>query len=115
VVAYRRLASGSGSRPEVERFLLEAAALRVRLLEEAQEIQGILDDTGATGEAPIFTRARRTASRADEVIRRFDHLLEEAVLAGGLEEAQDVQYLRMRLVRDHAALWLLAYRPTRRG
>lgn len=114
VVAYRRLASGGG-RPEVERFLLEAAALRLRLLEDAAEIQAILDDTGTTGEAPIFTRARRTTALGDEVVRRFDHLLEQAVVAGSLEEAQDLQYLRMRLLRDHAALWLMAYRPSRRG
>jgi len=51
------LRSGDSDR-ELEQFLVEAAALRVRVNEEAQEIAGIMDETSVTGEAPVYTRAR---------------------------------------------------------
>ena len=64
VVAYRRLSRRTASSDrELEQFLLEAAALRMRINEEAQEITGILDETSVTGDAPIFGRARLTARR----------------------------------------------------
>src|SRR5262249_60874298 len=92
-------------------FLLEAAALRVKLNEEAQEIAGILDETSVTGESSIFGRARMTARTADAYLQRFQHLLNELVLAGDPAEARQLQLLRMRLMRDYSGLWLLAYKP----
>lgn len=111
VVAYRRRASGSGAEAEVERFILDAAALRVRLNEEMEEIRGLLDDTATTGQAPIFGQARESTRLADRYLRRFGHYLEQAVLAGDLEEARSLQHLRMRFMREHASLWLLAHKP----
>ncbi len=109
VVAYRRL---HGMEPsgdmELESFLLEGAALRVRINEEAEEITGILDDTSITRDTPVFARARLTCRVADRFARRFDAAVDGAVLDGNVSEAQTLQYLRMRLMRDYAGLWLLA-------
>src|SRR6202035_5938450 len=111
VLAYRRLFRAEDCDRELEQFLLEAAALRMRLNEEAQEITGILDETSATGEAPIYGRARLTASTADAYLWRFNHVLHELQLAGVVAEGRQVQLLRMRLMRDYSGLWLLAHKP----
>ena len=116
VVAYRRLAAaGEGDPPEglgqeVERFLLRAASLRVRMVEEAEEIQRLRDSTGGGPEEPLYTRARSTAQLGDAYLGRFAHFIHQAVVDGQPEEARQLEVLRMRLMRDFANLWLLAYK-----
>lgn len=111
VVAYRRLYGRANCDRELEQFLLESAALRMRINEEAQEISGILDETSVTGDSIVFARARWTARTADAFLWRFHHVLDEAVLAGSVTEGRQLQLLRMRLMRDYSGLWLLAYKP----
>ncbi|MEA2692601.1 MAG: hypothetical protein QOJ16_1988, partial [Acidobacteriota bacterium] len=111
VVAFKRLYGNGDYDRELEQFLLEAAALRVRVNEEAQEIAGIMDETSVTGEAPIYTRARLTVRAADAYLWRFQHVLSELQLAGNAAEGRQIQMLRMRLMRDYSGLWLLAYKP----
>lgn len=111
VVAYRRLYGRANCDRELEQFLLEGAALRMRINEEAQEISGILDETSVTGDSIVFARARWTARTADAYLWRFHHVLDEAVLSGSVTEGRQLQLLRMRLMRDYSGLWLLAYKP----
>jgi hypothetical protein len=111
VIAYRRLYGRANCDRELEQFLLEGAALRMRINEEAQEISGILDETSVTGDSIVFARARWTARTADAFLWRFHHVLDEAVLAGSVTEGRQLQLLRMRLMRDYSGLWLLAYKP----
>jgi len=111
VVAFRRLYGSGDCDRELEQFLLEAAALRVRVNEEAQEIAGIMDETSVTGDAPIYSRARLTVRAGDAYLWRFQHVLSELQLAGNAAEGRQVQMLRMRLMRDYSGLWLLAYKP----
>jgi hypothetical protein len=113
VVAFRRLTGPPAAEcdRELEQFLVGAAALRMRLNDEAQEITGILDETSTTGEAPVYGRARTSARLADAFLWRFEHLIHQHLLAGDGELARQLQVLRMRLMRDYAGLWLLAYRP----
>lgn len=111
VVAYRRQSAGANGGQEMESFILDAAALRVRLNEEMDEIRSILDETGTTGQAPVFKQAQTSTRLADRYLRRFDHYQEQAVLAGDVEEARSLQRLRMRLMRDYASLWLLTHKP----
>jgi hypothetical protein len=114
VVAYRRLFQPTECDRELEQFLLEAAALRVRINEEAQEITGILDETSVTGDAPVYGRARQTVRLADSYVWRFHHVLEDTLLLSGegdQAEGRQINLLRMRLMRDYSGLWLLAYKP----
>jgi hypothetical protein len=111
VVAFRRLYGSNDGDRQLEQFLVEAAALRVRINEEAQEIAGIMDETSVTGEAPVYVRARLTAQTADAYLWRFQHVLSELQLTGNSIEGRQVQMLRMRLMRDYSGLWLLAYKP----
>lgn len=111
VVAFRRLFGQRENDRRLEQFLLEAAALRVLVNEEAQEITGIMDETSITGDSPVFVRARKTARLADEYLWRFSHMMNEIILSGDGSEARLVEILRMRLMRDYAGLWLLAFKP----
>jgi hypothetical protein len=111
VLAFRRLYGRREHDLELEQFLLEAAALRMRVNEEAQEITGIMDETSITGDSPIYARARATARTADEYLWRFSHILGRAVLAGDAAESRQIEVLRMRLMRDYSGLWLLAFKP----
>ncbi len=107
VVAYRRLSSRSDCDRGLEEFLLRAAALRVRMDNEVEEIKGILDDTAITREAPVFAVARASVRRADLVLRRFEHLMEQTVLGGETAGGQELQVLKMRMMRTYAGLWLM--------
>jgi len=111
VVAFRRLFGKREHDARLEQFLLEAAALRVLVNEEAQEITGIMDETSITGDSPIYLRARKTSRLADEYLWRFSHMMNEIILAGDGAEARLVEILRMRLMRDYSGLWLLAFKP----
>ncbi|HET9225277.1 MAG TPA: hypothetical protein VFR31_01305, partial [Thermoanaerobaculia bacterium] len=111
VLAFRRVFGKPDSNRRLEQFLVEAAALRVLINEEAQEITGIMDETSITGDSPIYSRARATVRLADEYLWRFSHMMNEIVLAGDGAEARLVEILRMRFMRDYAGLWLLAFKP----
>jgi hypothetical protein len=111
VTAYRRLYGRAECDRELEQFVLEGAALRMRINEEAQEIAGILDETSVTGDSIVYARARWTARTANLYLWRFNHVLDESVLSGSVTEGRQLQLLRMRLMRDYSGLWLLAYKP----
>ncbi len=110
VVAYRRLFGGAACDRGLEQFVLRAAALRAKIEQEAEEIKGILDDTAATRDAPIFGQARQTVRLGDLFLRRFEHRIEQAVLAGDSLEARALQMLKMRMMRGYSGLWLLVHR-----
>ncbi len=110
VVAYRRLYGGGVCDRGLEQFVLQAAALRARIESEAEEIQSILDDRAATHDAPIFGQAQQTARLGDLYLRRFEHRIEQAVLAGDSIDARLLQLLKMRLMRGYSGLWLLVHR-----
>ncbi len=111
VLAFRRLYGRKDCDRELERFLVEAAALRIRINEEAQEITGIMDETSITGDSPIYASARQTSRMADEYLWRFSHVMNMAVLSGEGAETIQLEVLRMRLMRDYSGLWLLAFKP----
>jgi hypothetical protein len=111
VEAYRRIFGRQECDRELEQFLLEAAALRMRINEEAQEIASLLDETSVTGNSMVFARARLTCRAADSFTWRFNHVLNELVTAGNMAECRGIQLLRMRLMRDYSGLWLLAFKP----
>lgn len=111
VEAFRRVFGRQETDRELEQFLLEGAALRMRINEEAQEIASLLDETSVTGDSIIFARARLTCRAADAFLWRFSHVLNELMTTGNLAECRQVQLLRMRLMRDYSGLWLLAFKP----
>lgn len=112
LTAHRRLRDASSAfDQEVERTVFEAAALRVVINEQVEEIRALLDETATTGEAPVFHRARRTLRLASAHVARLEAFAEQALLRGDVTEAQELTVLKMRMVREHAGAWLLAMRP----
>ncbi|MEM7350694.1 MAG: hypothetical protein AAF657_07810 [Acidobacteriota bacterium] len=110
VVAYRRLFSGATCDRSLEQFILRSAALRALVEQQVEEIKGILDDTAATREAPVYKAARQTVRLGDLFLRRFEHRLEQTILSGDGQEARALQVLKMRMMRAYSGLWLLIYR-----
>ncbi|MFW6175350.1 MAG: hypothetical protein ACOC7L_00870 [Acidobacteriota bacterium] len=116
LVAHRRLtqdgAGGDGATGlDLERTVLEAAAVRVAANLSVEEIRGLLDETATTGEAPVFASTRALLRQGSAYAERLTAAAEEALLAGRTTDAQELTVLRMRMVRDHAGAWLLAVRP----
>ena len=112
VISFRRLRVTPEGDAELERFLLEAAALRLRINQEAAEITELLDETSVTKDAPVFVRARQTTRVADGYVQRFGAYIDQAIQDSNFGEAQQLQLLRMRLIRDYSGLWLLVNRPS---
>lgn len=110
VVAFRRLQSPEECNQDLERFLLETAAIRVRISRQAEDIVGQVED-GNGGNDEILRAARETSRLADQFQHRYAHFMAQALQEGQFEEAQTLQYHRMRLLRDYAGLWLLAFEP----
>lgn len=120
VIAYRRLLQrgrlSPASPPDegwdeaLERFILRAASLRVRMNEEAEEIRGILDETVSDVRSPVFQRSRRTVRLGDAYLARFAHLVHQLVLDSQGDEARELELLRVRLMHEYSGLWLLSYR-----
>ena len=110
VVAYRRLFGQASCDRKLEQFVLRAAALRAMVEQEVEEIKGILDDTAATGDAPIYAKARQTVRLGDLFLRRFEHRIDQAVLNSDGQEARALQVLKMRMMRGYSGLWLLVHR-----
>ena len=110
IIAYRRLFGGGPCDNELERFVLQGAALRGRIELEVEEIKGILDDTAVRKDAPVFQKARITTRHADLFVRRFEHYIDQAVLNNDSAEARALQLLRMRMMRAFSGLWLMVHR-----
>lgn len=108
IVAYRRLHEPESCNRELEQFLLETAAVRLRISSEAEEIVGIVDQGGERG-GEVFAQARETTRVADQFQHRFAHFIMSALQEGQFTEAQTLQFHRMRLLRDYSGLWLLAF------
>lgn len=112
VVAYRRLAHGGDTGAigeEGEHFILRAAALRVRMMEQGEAIRSLLDDTASDPQAPLMEAARACVRLGDGYLGRFAHLIHQAMMEGQADEARQLEVLRVRLMRDFASLWLLVY------
>jgi hypothetical protein len=110
VIAYRRLHDPESAQLELEQFVLESAALRLRATAQAEEI--IARRSGYASESAAQEGAgsgRTLCHLAGQFERRLDLFLQEAVQCGDLEEARHLQRLRMRLLREYSGLWLLVH------
>ena len=85
---------------------MQATALRVRLDEEAREIDR-LRKRGSERLAELLERATHSLQRAAELDRRFQWFIEDALYRGSTESLEALFRSRMRLVRAYSGLWLI--------
>lgn len=108
VLAYRRLHAPESAHLELEQFVLEAGALRLRVTAQAEEIVAQRGGLHTEGDAHAASANGRVLCHlAGQFERRLDLFLQEAVQAGDVIEARALQHLRMRLLREYSGLWLL--------
>lgn len=107
VVAFRRLRGGESCDEELERFLLECAAVRIRITREAEELVSGVGERDSNGHRELLSEAKRTNRLADSFQYRLEHHVHQALEDGDGVEAKALQFLRMRLLRDYAGLFLL--------
>lgn len=107
----RRLQSGEAARDAdsaaTETLFLEAASLRIRVDEVAQELKGSPASPGDTPEPPIFGVATECLVRSQELDRRFRQALEALGPDGPPESLNELTRSRFRLLRAFSGLWLL--------
>jgi hypothetical protein len=101
---HRRTAAGTLA-DERARLLVQAAALRTRMDEEAREIDR-LQKQGSEHLADLLEHASQSLQRAAELERRFDWFIENALYRGEMEHMEQLHRCRFRLLHAHSGLWL---------
>ncbi len=91
---------------ERSRLYLNAAALRIRIDEEARDIIRLRDRH--SGRLPeVLDSATQTLQRASELDRRFRWFVEDALYRGDTGYLDQLYRSRFRLIRAWAGLWLI--------
>ncbi|MCU0292342.1 MAG: hypothetical protein MUF10_10210 [Thermoanaerobaculaceae bacterium] len=101
----RRTAAGTLA-DERARLLVQAAALRVRMDEEAGEIDR-LHRQSSEHLADLLERASQSLQRAVELERRFDWFIDDALYRGEMEHMEQLHRCRFRILHAHSGLWLI--------
>lgn len=91
---------------ERARHLLLAAALRIRMDEEAREIDR-LQRLGSDHLPDLLERASQSLQRAADVERRFAWFVDDALYRGETDNLEAIYRSRFRLMRAYSGLWLI--------
>jgi hypothetical protein len=91
---------------ERTRLLILAAALRVRMDEEAFEIDR-LQRRGSEHLVDLLDAASQSLQRAAEYERRFGWFLDDAMYRGDTERIEPLHRSRFRLLQSYSSLWLI--------
>ena len=110
IAAFRRVVDGESPAGtligERDRLYLHTAALRVRIDEEAREIDRLKSRDRELLQAAL-ERAAQTLQRAAEMERRFHWFIDDALYRGDTENLDPLHRTRFRLLRAYSGLWLL--------
>jgi hypothetical protein len=91
---------------ERDRLWVYGAALRVRMDEEAREIDR-LQKRGSERLAEVLERCGQSLQRAGELERRFQWFIDDALYRGDTEFLHTLYRSRFRLLRAYSGLWLI--------
>ncbi|MFH1177378.1 MAG: hypothetical protein V1750_08220, partial [Acidobacteriota bacterium] len=91
---------------EMARLWLYGAALRIRMDEEAREIDR-LSKRGADRLSEVLEHATQSLERAAEIERRFGWFIDDALYRGDTEHLERLFRSRFRLLRAYSGLWLI--------
>jgi len=110
IAAFRRVVDGQSPAGtligERDRLYLQTAALRVRIDEEAREIDRLRSRDRERLEL-FLERASQTLQRAAEMERRFHWFIDDALYRSDTESFDPLHRTRFRLLRAYSGLWLL--------
>ncbi len=110
VDAFRRLSDARSPLGSLEferaRLLVQAAALRIRMDDEAREIDR-LHRRGSEHLADTLERGSQSLQRASEIERRFSWVVDDALYRGDTEFLEPLYRCRFRLLRAYSGLWLI--------
>ena len=109
ILAFRKLQDDKTADRSLEIFLLKAAALRRTIKNSARKLAGVGDAETYRG-LPAFSVAQQAVQLTESFLARYAQAIEQSILDGDVEEAQKLQILRMRLVRESAGIWLQVHR-----
>jgi len=115
ISAYRKLCasiSPTGSRSDVLRLYVSAAALRLRIDEEARRLSA---ETPAAAAPELLEEVRKTLERARELDEAFGDILSEGRFRADGSENDQIFRSRFRLLRGFSGLWLIYDEQARRG
>ena len=110
VVAFRRLVGEQEVDKVVEQFILAAAVLRWRMLQEVVDIREIIQSQSGAVPKAVVQKARQTCRHGDAYLKLFSHWVDQAVFDGDFEAASSFQALQLRLQRDLSGLMILVHR-----
>ena len=91
---------------ERDRLWMYGAALRVRMDEEAREIDR-LQRRGSDRLAEVLEHGTQSLLRAGELERRFQWFIDDALYRGDTEYLHGLYRSRFRLLRAYSGLWLI--------
>jgi len=110
VEAYRKLSEGAVTEQtlewELERFYLVTAALRVKMDEEASEIERLQASENTDQLFTFLERSAQSLERARDVDRRFRWFIEDMLYRGRTEGLEQIQRSHFRFLQSFATLWL---------
>jgi len=110
VEAYRKLSEGTVTEQtlewELERFYLVTAALRVKMDEEASEIERLQASENTDQLFTFLERSAQSLERARDVDRRFRWFIEDMLYRGRTEGLEQIQRSHFRFLQSFATLWL---------
>jgi hypothetical protein len=110
VDSYRVLVQESVPRGSLEwhlhLFFLTGAALRVRMQEEASEIERLRSSGRSDRMIGMLELSSQSLERAREVERRFDWFIDDMLFRGVTERLEQVFRSRFRFLHAYSSLWL---------
>jgi len=110
VEAYRKLSSNGVTEGSLEweqhRFYLMAAALRVKMDEEASEIERLQVSSNEDRLSSYLERSSQSLERAREVDRRFRWFIEDMLYQGRTRGLEQIQRSYFRFLQSYSTLWL---------
>jgi hypothetical protein len=109
IVAFRRVEEDEADH-SLDLFLLKAAALRRSIKRSARKLAKIADSE-TVRESPGFEIAQQAVLLAESFLARYSQAVDQAIMEGDASEAQRLQILRMRLVRESSGIWLQIHMP----
>lgn len=115
VLAFRRLHGRGGmdpaGDPELERFLLRGAALRVHVGRRVDDIRDLLNETYRNRDAPAVQDARLCLFAAETALDQYNQRVHQLLIEGRSQDARFIEILRVRMMREYSGLWLLVFKP----